>query len=198
MTNKISISKMCQYKQLIWFKLEKAPKPEIKLSTFAGLQRKQGNSKKKKIYFCFIDYAKAFVWITTNWKILREVGIPDHITCLLRNLYAGQEAKEPNMEQWASSKSRKENIKAVYCHLAYLTSMQSTSCEMPGWVNHKVEANCGESIKNLRYADDPTLMAESKEELKSFLKKVKEDSGLNSILKKKIRSWHLVPLLCGK
>ena len=46
----------------------------------------------KNIYFCFIDYAKAFVWITTNWKILKEMGIPDHLTCLLRNLYAGQEA----------------------------------------------------------------------------------------------------------
>ena len=86
------------------------------------------------------------MWTTTNWKILREMGIPDHITCLLRNLYAGQEAKEPNMEQWAGSKSIKENIKAVYCHLAYLTSMQSTSCEMPGWMNHKMEANCRENI----------------------------------------------------
>ena len=46
----------------------------------------------KNIYFCFIDYAKAFVWITANWKILKEMGIPDHLTCLLRNLYAGQEA----------------------------------------------------------------------------------------------------------
>ena len=46
----------------------------------------------KNIYFCFIDYAKAFDWITTNWKILQEMGIPDHLTCLLRNLYAGQEA----------------------------------------------------------------------------------------------------------
>ena len=46
----------------------------------------------KNIYFCFIDYDKAFVWITTNWKILKEMGIPDHLTCLLRNLYAGQEA----------------------------------------------------------------------------------------------------------
>ena len=48
--------------------------------------------KKKKVYFCFIDYGKAFVWITANWKILKEMGIPDHLTCLLRNLYAGQEA----------------------------------------------------------------------------------------------------------
>ena len=105
-----------------------------------------------------------------------RVGIPDHLTCLLRNLYAGQVAKEPDMEQWTDSKLGKENIKAVYCHFAYLTSMQSTSCEIPGCMNHKVESNCGKNINNLRYADDPILMAESKEELKSFLMKVKEDS----------------------
>ena len=58
----------------------------------------------KDIYLCFIDYAKAFLWITTYWKILKEIGIPDHLTCLLRNLYAGQEATEPDMEQWTGSK----------------------------------------------------------------------------------------------
>ena len=53
---------------------------------------KKAREFQENIYFCFIDYAKAFVWITTNWKILQEVGIPDHLTCLLRNLYTGQEA----------------------------------------------------------------------------------------------------------
>ena len=67
------------------------------------------------------------VWITTNWKILKETGISDHLTCLLRNLYAGQEATEPDMEQRTGSKLGKEYIKAVYCHPAYLTYMQSTS-----------------------------------------------------------------------
>ena len=77
----------------------------------------------------------------TLWKILKEMGIPDHLTCLLRNLYAGQEQQfEPDMEQWTGSKLGKEYIKAVYYHLAYLTSMQSTSCEMPGWMNHKLES----------------------------------------------------------
>ena len=67
------------------------------------------------------------------------MGIPDHMTCLLRNLYAGQEAKlEPDMEQQTGSKLGKEYIKAVYCHPAYLTYMQSTSCEMPGWMKHKL------------------------------------------------------------
>ena len=68
----------------------------------------------KSIYFCFIDYAKALtVWITTNWKILKETEIPDHLTCLPRNLYAGQEKTELYMEQQSGSKLRKEYIKAV-------------------------------------------------------------------------------------
>ena len=83
----------------------------------------------KNIYFCFIDDAKAFDYVDHNklWKILKEMGITDHLTCLLGNLYAGQEATEPNMEQQTGSKSGKEHIKAVYCHPAYLTYMQGTS-----------------------------------------------------------------------
>ena len=73
--------------------LEKAEEPEIKFSTFIGSWRKQGNSR-KNIYFCFIDYTKAFDCVDHRklWKIPKEMGIPDHLTCLLRNLYAGQEA----------------------------------------------------------------------------------------------------------
>ena len=68
------------------------------------------------------------MWITANWKILKETGIPDHLTYLLRNLYAGQKQQlEPDMEQQTGSKLGKEFVKAVYYHLAYLTSMQSTS-----------------------------------------------------------------------
>ena len=84
----------------------------------------------KNIYFCFIDYAKTFDCVDHNklWKILKEMGIPDHLICLLRNLYAGQEATvRTDMEQQIDSKLGKEYIKAVYCHLAYLTYMQSTS-----------------------------------------------------------------------
>ena len=81
----------------------------------------------KNIYFCFIDYAKAFDCMDHNklWKILKEMEIPDHPTCLLRNLYAGQE--ELDMEQQTGSKLGKEYVKAVYCHPAYLTYMQSMS-----------------------------------------------------------------------
>ena len=62
-----------------------------------------------------------------QWKILQEMGIPDHLTCLLRNLYAGEEETEPDMEQPSGSKLGKQYVKAVYCHPAYLTYMQSTS-----------------------------------------------------------------------
>ena len=79
-----------------------------------------------------------------------------------------------DMEQWTGSKLGKEYIKAVYCHHAYLTFMQSTSWKTLGWVKHKLESRLpGEIINNLRYADDTTLMAESEEELKSLLMKVK-------------------------
>ena len=84
----------------------------------------------KNIYFCFIDYPKAFDCVDHNklWKLLKEMGILDHLTCLLKNLYAGQEARVRTghgTTDWVQI--GKEHIKAVYCHPAYLTSMQSTS-----------------------------------------------------------------------
>ena len=94
--------------------------------------------KKKKniyIYFCFIDYAKAFVWITTNWKIFKEMEIPDHLSCLLRNLYAGQEAtvrtRHRTMDWFKTGKGVHQG-----CILspAYSTSIQSISYKMPGWM----------------------------------------------------------------
>ena len=80
------------------------------------------------IYFSFIDYAKVFDCVDHNklWKILKEMGISDHLTFLLRNLYAGQEETELEMEQQTGSKLEKEYVKAVYCDPAYLTYMQST------------------------------------------------------------------------
>ena len=88
----------------------------------------------KNIYFCFIDYAKAFDCVDHNkqWKILQEMGIPDHLTCLLRNLYQSQ--LELDMEQQTGSKSGKEYVKVVYCHPSYLTYMQSTSLETLDWM----------------------------------------------------------------
>ena len=80
-----------------------------------------------------------------------------------------------DMEQQTDSKLGKEYVSVVYCRPAYLTYMQSTSCEMPGWMKHKLESIAVRNINNLRYADDTTFMAESKEELKSLLMKVKEE-----------------------
>ena len=85
----------------------------------------------KNIYFCFTDYTKAFDCVDHNklWKILQEIEIPDHLTCLLKNLYVGQETTvRSDKEQWTGTKLGKEYVKAVYRHSAY---MQSTSCEMP-------------------------------------------------------------------
>ena len=78
------------------------------------------------------------------WKILQEMGVLDHFIHLLRNLYAGQEATELDMEQQTGSKLGKEYDKAVYCHPIYLTYMLSTSCEMAGWMNHKWESRLQE------------------------------------------------------
>ena len=86
---------------------------------------------------------------------------------------------EPDIEQQTGSKLGKEYVKAVYCHPVYLTYMQSTSCEMPGWMKLRLDETqagikiAGRNINNLKYADGTTLMAESKEELKSLLMKVK-------------------------
>ena len=90
----------------------------------------KGMEFQKNIYFCFTAYAKAFDCMDHNklWKFLQEMRIPDHLTCLLRNLYVGQEATvRTDMEQRTGSKLGKEYVKTVYCHHAYLTYMQSTS-----------------------------------------------------------------------
>ena len=95
------------------------------------------------------------------------MGIPDHLTYI---------QLEPDMEQQTGSKE-KDYIKAVYCHPAYVTYMQSTSWETLDWKKHKLESRLpGRNINNLRYADDTTLLAESEEELKSLLMKVKEEN----------------------
>ena len=80
--------------QMFKLVLEKAEEPDIKLSTSVGSLKKQESTRKPSTYFCFIDYAKAFDCVDHNklWKILKEMGIPDHLTCLLRNLYAVEEA----------------------------------------------------------------------------------------------------------
>ena len=102
----------------------------------------------KKTNFFFIDCVKTFDCVDHNllWKILKEMRVPDHLTCLWRNLYPDQEVTESDMEQWTGSKLGKEYIKAVYCHPIYLTSLQSVSCEMPGWMKLKLESRLLEEI----------------------------------------------------
>ena len=99
---------------------------------------------------------------------------------------------EPDIKQQTGSKLGKEYIKAVYCHPAYLTYMQSTSCDMPDWMTHKLESRLPGDINNLRYVEDTTLMTESKEELKSLLMKVKEESQKVSFLKLNIQKTKIM------
>ena len=120
--------------------LEKAEEPEIKLSTSVGSSKKQESSRKTLTSVLLTMPKPLTVDHNKLLKILQEMGIPDHLTCLLRNLYAGQEATVRTGHGTIDCfQIGKEYVKAVYCHLAYLTYMQSTSCEMLGWMNHKLE-----------------------------------------------------------
>ena len=143
--------------------LEKAEEPEIKLPTSAGSWKKQESSRKTSLSALF-DYAKAFDCVDHNklWKILKEMGISDHLTCLLRNLYAGQEATFRNGHGTTDWFQIGKN--AVYCHPAYLTYMQSKYImRNPGLEEAQAGINiAGKSINNLRYADDTTLTTEVK------------------------------------
>ena len=144
------------------------------------------HKEKKK---CFIDYTKAFGCVDHNklWKILKEIRIPDHLTCLLRNFYADQEATvrtSHGTTYWF--KIGKEYNKAVYCHPVYLIYMQSISCELLGWMNHKLESRLPGEISTSQKCST-TPRAESGEELKSLLMRVKEESeksGLKLCIRK--------------
>ena len=131
----------------------------------------------KNIYFCFIDYIKAFVWITTNGKILKEMGILDNLPCLLRNLYAGQVA---TVRTGHGTTDWFQIGKGVHqsCILSPLFNLYTEYIMQNARLD---EAQAGIKIarrntNNLRYADDTTLMAENEEELKKLLMKVKEES----------------------
>ena len=151
---------------------------------------KKAREFQKNIYFCFIDYAKAFDCMDHNelWKILKEMEIPDHLICLLRNLYAGQEATVSTghgTEWFQIGKGVHQGCILSPClfnlYAEYI--MRNAGLE-EAQARIKIARR---NINNLRYADDTTLMAESEEELKSLLTKVKEESekvGINLSIQK--------------
>ena len=153
--------------------LEKAEEPEIKLPT-SGSWKKQENLRKTSISALLTMPKPLTVWITINWKFLKEMGIPDHLTCLLRNLYAGQEATvrtgHETTDRFQIGKRVRQGTRLFNLDAEFI--MRNVGLE---------EAQAGikiawKNINNLRYTDDTTLMAESEEELKSLLMKVKEES----------------------
>ena len=134
----------------------------------------------KNIYFCFIDYTKAFDCVDHNklWKILKEMGIPDHLTRLLRNLYAGQDATvgtgHETTDWFQIGKGGRQGCILSPCLFNFYAEYIMRNA---GLDEAQAEIKiAGRNINNLRYADDTTLMAESEEELKSLLMKVKQES----------------------
>ena len=152
--------------QMFKLVLEKAEELEIKLPTSAGSSKKQESSR-KKIYFCFIDYAKAFDCVGHNklWKILKEMEIPDHLTCLLRNLYADQEATvrtgHGTKDWFQIGKGVHQGcILSPYFFNLYAEYIMRDAGRDEAQTGIK---NARKNINNLRYADGTTLMAESGE-----------------------------------
>ena len=134
----------------------------------------------KNIYFCFIDYAKAFDCVDHNklWEILKEMGIPDHMTSLLRYLYAGQEAtvrtRHGTTDWFQIGKGTHESCILPHCLFNLYTEYLMRNA---GLDETQAEIKFARrNINNLRYADDTTLLAGSEEELKSLLMKVKKES----------------------
>ena len=134
----------------------------------------------KNIYFCFLDYANAFDCVDHNtlWRILKEMGIPDHLTCLSRNLYAGQEATvrtgHGTTDWFQIGKGVRQGCISSPCLFnLYAEIIMSNAGLEEAQAGIKIARR---NINNLRYADDTTLMAEREEELKSLLMKVKEES----------------------
>ena len=170
--------------------LEKAEKPRDQIANIY-LIIKEAREFQKNIYFCFIDYAKAFDCVDHNklWKILKEIGIPGHLTHLLRNLYAGQGASVRTghgpTDWFQIGKGVRQGCILSPClfnlYAEYI--MRNAGLE-EAQAGIKIT---GRNINNLRYPDDTSLMAESEEELKSFLMAMKEESekvGLNSTFRK--------------
>ena len=163
--------------EMVKLDLEKAEEPEIKLPTSSGSLKKQESSSKISTFALLTMLKPLTVWITTNWKILQEMGIPNHLTCLLRNLYAGQEA---TIRTGHRTTDWFQIVKGVRqgCILSPCLFNLYAEYIMRNARLDEAQARikiAGRNIKHLRYADDTTLMAEIKE-LKSLLMKVKDES----------------------
>ena len=158
----------------------------------------------KNIYFYFIDYVNGFNCVDHNklWKILQEMEVPDHLTCFLRNLYAGQEATVRTGHETADSFRIRKRVPQVCILSPCLFSLYAEYITWNAGLD-KAQAgiqNAGRNINNLRYSDDTTLIAESQEELKNLLMKVKEERekvGLKLNIQK-TKSCHQVPSFHGK
>ena len=151
--------------------LEKAEEQEIKLPTSTGSSIKQESSRKTSISALLTMPKPLTVWITINWKILKQVGIPDYLTCLLRNLYAGQEATvrtgHGTTDCFQIGKAVRQGCILSPCLFNLYAEYIMRNAEL-----EEAQARikiAGRNINNLRYADDTTLMAESEKELKSLL-----------------------------
>ena len=158
--------------------LEKAEEPEIKLPTSVGSSKKQESSRKTSTAALLTVPKPVTVWITANWNILQEMGVPAHLTCLLRNLYAGQEATvrtgHGTTDWFQIGKGVCQGCILSPCVFnSYAEYIMRNAGLEEAQAGIKI---AGRNINNLRYADDTTLMAETEEELKSLLMKVKEEN----------------------
>ena len=156
--------------------LEKAEEPKIKLPTSVGSSKKQESSKKTSTSALLTTLKPLTMWITTNWIILREMGIPDHLTCLLRNMYVGQEATLRTRHGTMYCFQIGKGVRQGYILSSCLFNLYA---EYITWDPRLDEAQAGikiarRNINHLRYADDTTLMVE-REEVKSLLTNMKEE-----------------------
>ena len=158
--------------------LEKVEEPEIRLPTTVGSQKKQENSRKTSTSASLAMLKPLTAWITINWRILKEMGIPDHLTCLLRNLYVGQEG---TVRTRCGATVWFQIGKGVHQACVLSPCLFNLYAEYIMRNARLDETQAGinittRNINNLRYAGDTTLTAENKEQLKSLLMKVREES----------------------
>ena len=177
---KILQAKLQQYMnqefQIVKLDLEKAEEPEIKLPTSVGSSKK--HKSPRKISALLAMPKPLTMWTTTNWKILKDMGTPDHLTCLLRNLYAGQEATVRTGHGTTDWFQIGKGVRQA-CMLSPCLFNLNAEYIMRNAGLEEAQAGikiAGRNTNNLRYADDTTVMAESEEELKSLLMKMKEES----------------------